>query len=105
MKYLSAKFEEFLLNQKSSSREAIIDSLLGSKKRSRVEETPGPSKISRMQDSAEITEMKEEPTGRKVHFGDLIIQVQPIARVGLGLPVSKSSHSKKFRAKWPEKFQ
>ena len=52
--------------------------------------------------------MKIEPSeGRKksVHFGNLIIQVQPIPRVGNQNPVCRKSHSQKYRTKWPEKFK
>ena len=85
-----------------------MDSWLGPKKRSRTED-PGPSNM--ILDEAEIEEKIEEikiepkEKGQKrVNFGELIIQVQPIRRVGRGYKVRNSSHSSKYRTKWPEKF-
>ena len=55
-----------------------------------------------------IEEIKIEPTEKgqkRVDFGELIIQVQPIRKVGRGYKVRNSSHSSKYRTKWPEKFK
>ena len=106
-KNLSSAFENFLETQTKSSRDEIVDSWCGQKKRSRIADIPGPSnKIQHLE--ADITEMKIEPSeGRKksVHFGNLIIQVQPIPRKGNQNPVCRKSHSQKYRTKWPEKFK
>lgn len=54
-----------------------------------------------------IEEIKIEPKEKgqkRVHFGELIIDVQPIPRVGNQYPVCRTSNSSKYRTKWPEKF-
>ena len=106
LKNLSAAFEHFLETQAKSSREEIVNSWCGQKKRSRTEEIPGPSNKIQNFDENAITEMKIESNEgcKKVHF-DHIIQVQPIPRVGNQYPVCRTSHSQKYRSKWPGKFQ